>query len=339
MCVRCLVTLGGLALCFTLGAEQVAFYPDAWALIHEAEIASAHTVMFDDRSRPSDWEGHLYARAGYLEDAARAFGTHPAYPTVLLKAQALYGDLPSAEKGLEAITDPRVRTNSLLAVADVLWRMGQPDQARRLLANAKKSALLVPSPSTRQALLVSIDQVDRFVGEAPPNFLSTKPNPLIPRHEDSSSLPSFPITPEGFSSLSPSEMEVRAEQNATLMNELYGRIAARDQAGLAKILDRPLTPFRKALALASIEHLLIQSAQPQTAEDYARQIPETDVDCRLAKAEALSAAGAAWFKAGESAKGNADFELARQFVTDSKASLAARVRAMISIANLQGRAG
>jgi hypothetical protein len=217
--------------------------------------------MFDGRSRPSDWEGHLYARAGYLADVARVFGLHPTQPMFLLKAQVLYGDLPGAEKGLEAITDPQIRTNSELAVADVLWRMGQPDQARRFLANAKKTAAFVSPPSTRQTLLASIDQAASFVSEQPPNRLSSQPNPPIGRPENASLLPAFPITPEGFSSLSASEMEARTEQNATLMKEVYSRLAARDQVGLGKILDSPLTPFRKARVLASIEHLLIQSAQ------------------------------------------------------------------------------
>ena len=55
---------------------------------------------------------------------------------------------------------------------------------------------------------------------------------------------------------------------------------------------------------------MIQARLPEAAEQYAKQIPMIDSDCSLAKAEALSAAGAAWLEANNARRAQEDFEAA-----------------------------
>jgi hypothetical protein len=108
-------------------AQHEDLYPDIRPIIREAETASSNIRSFDDRSSPAGWAGHLYARAGYLGDAERAFSRAAAIsPFPLLKAYVLYGDLTAADKMLGCIEDSEQKGWAELIAADVLWRMGIP---------------------------------------------------------------------------------------------------------------------------------------------------------------------------------------------------------------------
>jgi hypothetical protein len=72
------------------------FYPEIRAIIREAELASVNIRFLNDRSNPSGWAGRLYAQAGYLEDAARAFTKALDSPSMkpepsLWRARVVYG--------------------------------------------------------------------------------------------------------------------------------------------------------------------------------------------------------------------------------------------------------
>src|SRR5947208_3237495 len=82
-------------------------YPEIRVLIREAETAATNIRFLNDRSNPRSWAASLYARAGYLDDATRAYGkpSDPASgpPYDIWRARVIYGDLAGAEKTLESI--------------------------------------------------------------------------------------------------------------------------------------------------------------------------------------------------------------------------------------------
>jgi hypothetical protein len=123
------------------------------------------------------------------------------------------------------------------------------------------------------------------------------------------------------------------------MKQLYDRAAAGDRAGIEHITESAPTPFQKALAIASLEHIFIQQHQPELAEQYAKRIPETDPSSSLAKAEALSAAAAAWLRAFNDGRARADFDLAKHIVFSVRDLPLGRISVLVSIgaAQLKGR--
>jgi len=112
----------------------------------------------------------------------------------------------------------------------------------------------------------------------------------------------------------PKEKGARTNADGELMKQLYDRAAAGDRAGIERITESASTPFQKALGIASLEHVFIQLRQPEQAEQYAKQIPETDSSSSLAKAEALSAAGSAWLRAINDDRARGDFNSAKSIV-------------------------
>ena len=62
----------------SLGAQNRDLYPQVHGLLLEAEVASANIRFLDDRSNPRTSIGGLFAHAGYLEDAERAFASDPS---------------------------------------------------------------------------------------------------------------------------------------------------------------------------------------------------------------------------------------------------------------------
>jgi hypothetical protein len=96
------------------GIQQQDLYPKIHTLLLEADALSVQIRAFDDRSVPSEWGGHLLARAGYLQDAARAASRSAKFPLVLVKAYVLYGQLAVADKMLACVADPADRANAQL---------------------------------------------------------------------------------------------------------------------------------------------------------------------------------------------------------------------------------
>lgn len=95
------------------------------------------------------------------------------------------------------------------------------------------------------------------------------------------------------------------------MKQLYARAAAGDFAGIKRITESAATPFQRALAIVSLEHVLIQQHQPELAGQYAKKTWETDSTCVLAKAEGLSALATEWFRALNDERARADFDPGR----------------------------
>lgn len=274
-----------------LSVQNRDLYPQVHALLLQAETSSANIQFLDDRSNPHTSIGSLYAHAGYLEDAERAFARSPSSvpgpPYDLWRGWVVYGRLDRVEKSIDAMNDPERKARFVSSLADLLWRMGQADQARLKFAQAKELAVKVADQAHRKQLLTSIDQGLQFVTDAPPDLVTITPHPRPRFNVQDSPIPLFPITADGFKDTDPNATTARANVNADFMKQLFDRVAARDPAGLRRLTESASTPFQKALGLASLEHLMILSRKPELAEEFATAIPETDSSSSLAKAERL----------------------------------------------------
>lgn len=290
------------------------YYPEIRSIILEAEEASAGIAVLPGGSRPLLWAADLLARAGYLEDAMRV-GAKAALPREqFASAQTLYGDLEGAYKAVAVIGDPERRTTRLAGLGNILWRMGDRANARKLLDEAEQAANGIPNLAHRKVQLQLIAQQRGVLSDDPPVPLSTKPNPAPRKNTTNSLIPAFPVTVDGFRDKSPEEVAKSTKENEVYLTQIYALVARLDRQGILKHTAEASSPFQKTLGLASIEHLLIQLGALKDAEQSARAIPDDGADCTLAKAEALTAAGAAWARMGDSNRAQETFDAALQSV-------------------------
>ena len=159
------------------GTQPRDLYPRIRSIIREAEIASANIRLFEDRSIPAEWAGHLYARAGYLEDAGRAFGRSSRFPFPLLEACVLYENAAEAERMLMSVSDPSQRATGQLAIAEVLWKMGQSTAAEEYVERANKGAARLVDQEKRAAFLQSVNLEAQYMKGPAPTSLSPVPHP------------------------------------------------------------------------------------------------------------------------------------------------------------------
>jgi tetratricopeptide (TPR) repeat protein len=317
-------------------------YPEIRVLIREAETASVNIQYLDDRSDPHSWGARLFARAGYLDDAARAFGKlDPAVepPYDLWRARVLYGDLAGAEKSLESIADPGHKAQAMTSLAYLLWKMGEPAKARIRFEAARQIALKIANLEHRKEVLATIGRLLTNSPVEPQDRVSATPRPRKKFDIEDQLIPPFPVTTDGFRDLDRKEFANRALENGELMTKLYAKMEAGNREDTLRIVESAATPFQKALGMASIEHILIQAGRPDVAEQYAQKISASDSDCLLAKAEALSAAGAAWLRAGDAGRAHPDFEAAIGLVKSVPDLPFGKVLVMLSIGSAQAKGG
>jgi hypothetical protein len=169
--------------------------------------------------------------------------------------------------------------------------------------------------------------------------LSPIPSPQPARDPADSPVPPFPITPSGLGDKTTVEINQRETADSALIENLYGKIAAGDRDGLQKMIDTVSTPFQKALVIASLEHTMIQAKQPVAAEQFAAMIPQSDIECVLAKAETLSSAAAAWLRAGNPDSASAPFASAIQLLLSAQALPVGQLTVLASIAEAQVKGG
>ncbi len=321
------------------GAEQHDLYSQAHALIQEAETTSLHIPAFDDRSIPAEWAGHLYARGGYLEDAKRIFARTSSFPFALLKAYVLYGRLSQADELLTHVSDPYEKAQAELTTADIFWRTGQLEKASEYAKRAKQTASRIVNPTERSVLSRTAGEELEYMAGPAPSALSPLPTPRATRAPEQSPFPEFPITADGLADLSPAQREERTRSNGVLLEELYQAMKNRDRRGVEQIKQKANSPFQMTLVIAGIEHVLIQAHEPEEAEQIATTIPESDEECVLAKAEALSSAGAAWLRAGNSERANASFAAATKLAQSSNSSPIGEVVVLTSIGEAESHGG
>src|SRR5271156_3194602 len=117
-----------------LRGQTLDLYPKVRSLVLEAEAASVNMRILKDNSNPHTWAGDILAHAGYLEDAERAYAKSPGPsadpPYTLWRAWVIYGRAKRAEQALDSATSPERKATYLVSFADLLWRTGQPEQAR-----------------------------------------------------------------------------------------------------------------------------------------------------------------------------------------------------------------
>lgn len=309
-------------------------YPEAYAILQEAE--SQATTDGDAQH----WLAQLYARGGYLDDAARAFKSKEPFPDNLFTAQVLYGNAASVESFVRALPDTESRAFGFTRLADIYWRMGNLRVAEEHLEAAKRIATKTGDARVRQKILTLVERGYSYMTEMPPQILSASPQPK-PRAaaQEPDRAVAFPITPEGLIKLSPDELTAQNTRNAALLEKLYAFMAAGDRNGLQRLSDSARDPFQKTLVMASIEHLLLQAREWELAEQFAKSIPETSPQCALAKAEALSAAASGWLGAGSLNRANADFDLAADLARSLKTASFGKVSAAVAIARAQAGGG
>lgn len=99
------------------------------------------------------------------------------------------------------------------------------------------------------------------------------------------------------------------------------------------------TPFAKTLVIASMEHLFIQDHQPEMADRRAGTIPESNAECVLAKAEAMSAAAAEWLRAGNFDRANTLFAAAASLAQSAGALPIGQINVLSSISEAEAAGG
>jgi tetratricopeptide (TPR) repeat protein len=249
----------------------------------------------------------LFARAGYLKDAAEIAAKVGIPPEQFVRARTLYGDLVGARRVIDAVRDPDQRVILLTAVGNILWRMRDPANAKKILAEAEGVSKAIPNIARRKARMQVVLQLRDVLADEPPIPLSHEPSPQ-PRAPASSPVPAFPITVDGFRQKDPKATTDDAQENGVYLTRLYALAAAGDHEGLLNHTRAASTPFQKAMGLASLEHILIQLRAPAEAEKYAREIPNDCPDCTLARVEALSAVATAWARTGDPERAQKCFE-------------------------------
>ncbi len=124
-----------------------------------------------------------------------------------------------------------------------------------------------------------------------------------------------------------------------MIRQLYAHAAAGDLAGIKETTDAAPTPFQRAIAIASLEHVLIQQHKPDLADRQAEKIPEDDSACQLAKAEAFSAVATEWLHKLDEDRAKADFARAKGLVLSVHDLLFGKISVLVSIAETQSRNG
>ena len=208
-------------------------------------------------------------------------------------ARVIYGDLTGAEASLDKIANIESKAGRFASLADLLWRMKQPELARSRFEKARKLAAQIPELKARTRVLDEVKLGLTYVSEEPPIVVSPVPQPRERSTPSEPTLPNFPMTTDGFRERSPAVREALMRSDEAFLKALYDRMAVKDRAGVFAMAEGAKTVRHRSLGFAGVGHILIQGAQAEAAEDTIRRMPEVDVDSRLAKAEALTRLAAA----------------------------------------------
>ena len=273
---------------------------DSWPgmrdLILEAEKAASGVGVFPDKSRPDEWGARLLARSGYVDEAAVFWAKSGGNQIYLIRARTYYGELDTARKEALSASSPEKRAGLLGQIADVLWKMGQPEQARLVLEEARTAAGPIADPQSRARRLSGIKDAISYLAGDPPVHMPEKVSHVTPA---ASSVPPFPVNTDGYRHRDTKTIASEAEDNARYLTRLFELAAAGDREGLVKLTVAAKSPFQRTLAFATLAHVFIQLSRPQDAEEYARLIEEDKEDCSVAKAEALDGVAMAWIRTGK----------------------------------------
>ncbi len=333
------ILLVGSAALLGQGVAQRDLYPEVRALLLEAELAANGLRELADGLNPWTRMGEMYARAGYVADAERVMGPtkEPSYR--VWQARVVYGDLAGAEASFEKIGSPESKAACYAAMANLLWRMQEPELARSRFEKARKLAARIPELKGRTQVLASVRLGLTYVGDQPPSVVTPVPQPRQRRSPSEPTLPDFPMTTGGFREQTPAIREALMRSDEAFLKALYDRMASKDRDGTFALAERAKTVRQRSLGYAAIGHILIQGAQAEAAEETIRRMPEMDVDSQLAKAEALTETGAAWLRQGKSDRADGCFREARGLVEGVKELPLARLLVTLRMARAQSVGG
>jgi hypothetical protein len=208
-------------------------------LILEAEKAASGVVAFPDKSRPDEWGARLLARSGYIDEAAVLWAKSGGNQIYLIRVRTYYGELETARKEALSVSSPEKRSGLLVQIADVLWKMGQPERARPILDEARKTAEQIADPQSRARRLSGIKDAISSLADEPPVHMPEKVSHATPAV---SSVPPFPVNTDGYRFRDSKTVASDAEDNARYLTRLFELAVAGDRAGLVKLTSAPRAP-------------------------------------------------------------------------------------------------
>ena len=277
--------------------SETDYYPKIREQLLAAEKECAKIAKLDDRNYHLANIARLFARAGYLEDAIRIVEVVPSDFNFLLlaKAQALYGETSQAHTTLRRILGPVDRANFSASVAHLLWQTGNRKEAERILLLADDSIPTIADGKKREQIRNEVKAQREYMQGEPPISLSPIPQPKPPQ-QPARLRDDFPYSVDGFRPLNPTKAEKDRVEGASFLTALYTLIAAQKWKDAMEHAALAETDEQKLLGLASVAHLMVQAGRLDLAEQVIANLPETNPDTILAKAEAWSYLGAAMAK-------------------------------------------
>lgn len=330
-----------LALPFHLQAQNA--HPELRAIIFEALDLTTDIRQFPDRFSPQQQAATLLARLGYVEDAENILLEYsmskPSIPQFLWRSWVLYGPQQRMDQYLASLTDPNIRVGVLTAYASTLWRLGQKQRAKQTYLTAQALLPRVTILKNRTNATNAINQGLKYIEDDAPTPISTQTIPVPKRNPVPSFIGRFPITPNGFNHQTPIEREANSYSDEKLIQELYANLKAGDMQALDRIVSSADTPFQKAMAIASIQHIMNQYRLADLSEVCAKAIPSTDKDSRLAKAESLASAATVVDLANAKNRARALLLSAAEIAADVPQYPMGRIQVLVNIAIRQLSAG
>lgn len=329
-----------LALCFLLALHLHAqgAHPEIRAIIFEAlELAK------DVRDSQQSHAAKLLARAGYLDDSekiVRQYDLERSFPPYYLwKAWVIYGQQQRMDQHLTTLKDPKEKVTMLNAYANHLWRLGQKAKAKQTYLAAQALLPRVTDPRTRTNATNFVTQGLKYVDDDAPTPLLVQTKPLPKRKAIPVLSERFPITPNTFTKQQAADREANSLDDERLIRELYASLKAGDRQALDRVVSSAATPFQKAMILASVQHIMNQAKLADLSEVCAKSIPTTNVDTKLARAEALASAATSLAINGAKNRARALFLEATQLVSTITELPLARIQVFINITLRQYDAG
>jgi tetratricopeptide (TPR) repeat protein len=318
-------------------------HPEIRSLIFEALDLAKGTTFDTSRLPPQETAAELLARSGYTSDAEKLLkeyrpqATSPPY--FLWLAWAAYGQSQKVEAYLSSTKDPNNKIDLLNAYANLLWRLGDKQKAKETYLAAQ--ALLPRVTNLKKRINAKNDFTLglKYVDDDAPSPVSIQTKGLPGRGPIPSLASRFPISPNALSSKIPIEREANAAFDEKTIQEIYASLRTGNLQALDQIVNSSKSPFQKALALASVQHILNQSNLGDSSEICAQAIPSSDVDSKLAKAEALGSAATILVANGAKNRARALMIAAVDLATSVPDLLMPRVEILAILAMRQASAG
>ncbi len=303
--------------------------PQAGALLHEAEKQADAIPDASQKTEALFDAADAWVDAHSLEDARRVWRAMRAKETVHTIANRL-------SASAVALRTPHAQIFSFRRIGSFLWETSEKADLQIELRLQREAILQIRDASVRSIQNRLLAQDELSYGRASQlrsHGVKRQPVPA------SAGIP-FPISVDGFRTLSKAERETRQKNDAVYLEQLYGFVGRRDFEGAWDFAGRGSPDSEKALGYASVEHLALQGGNFEIAERSANAIPEDREECSLWKAEALVAVATQHAKDGQCDRCVALFDSAKSVVMKVHADLqSGRALVMNEIADAEAFVG